>query len=268
LAGLVREGNEDLIPYAIDAIRSTNLTEHTFKRFQPKYRECKPHFVGVWDTVSSQGWIYNVVFPLTTATRNPDLHIVRQAVSIDERRAFFRQNLFGPPSEANPTQTVEEVWFAGVHSDVSGSYPEPESQLSKITLQWLLCEGELAGLRVDSQRKAEILGAKPPYVKPDASTKNIHKSLHGHWWLAELWPKVARIKNSRGAFKKVIRLNLGRPRWIPPDSSIHKSVVDRMSLTSLRYSPRNLPTQYRIVEDRCVNGAATAVTSRSEDPAR
>ena len=64
------------------------------------------------------------------ATRNPDLKIVRHAMSIDERRAFFRQNLFGAPD--NPTQDVKEVWFAGVHSDVGGSYPESESQFSKI----------------------------------------------------------------------------------------------------------------------------------------
>jgi len=47
---------------------------------------------GVWDTVSSVGWIYDAVeFPYTA--RNPDIGIVRHAVSIDERRAFFRQNL-------------------------------------------------------------------------------------------------------------------------------------------------------------------------------
>src|SRR5215510_9374897 len=50
------------------------------------------HFVGVWDTVSSVGWIYNAVkFPFTRAARNPDFNIVRHAMSIDERRAFFRQ---------------------------------------------------------------------------------------------------------------------------------------------------------------------------------
>jgi hypothetical protein len=32
-----------------------------------------------------------------------------------------------------------EVWFAGVHSDVGGSYPEPQSQLSKLALRWMVC---------------------------------------------------------------------------------------------------------------------------------
>src|SRR5713101_2687284 len=44
---------------------------------------CKTHFLGVWDTVSSVGWVYNAVdFPFTT--KNPDFNIVRHAVSIDE----------------------------------------------------------------------------------------------------------------------------------------------------------------------------------------
>ena len=116
MVGLLREDNEGLIPYAIRLMKTKPLTGDVFKiagKFKDTFsRPCKPHFVGVWDTVSSMGWIYNAVkFPFTTATSNPDLNIVRHAVSIDERRAFFRQNLFGPPSDKNPNQSVEEVWF-------------------------------------------------------------------------------------------------------------------------------------------------------------
>ena len=145
--GLLSEDNEALIPYAIRMLKGMQFEvaadfKKTFSRV------CKPHFVGVWDTVSSVGWVYNgVQFPFTTATKNPDLSVVRHAVSIDERRAFFRQNLFGLPHD--PSQDIQEAWFAGVHSDVGGSYPEAESQLSKITLRWMLCEAERAGLVVD-----------------------------------------------------------------------------------------------------------------------
>src|SRR6202049_4725527 len=74
---------------------------NSLQRYKKTFcRECKPHFVGVWDTVSSVGWVYNVAqFPGTKATHNPDLKFVRHAVSIDERRAFFRQNLFGTPHD-------------------------------------------------------------------------------------------------------------------------------------------------------------------------
>ena len=234
--GLLKEDNEALIPYAIRLLKGKLFDiapgfKETFSRAFP----CQPHFLGVWDTVSSVGWVYNAVqFPYTKATNNPDLHIVRHAVSIDERRAFFRQNLFGQPL---PQQDVREVWFAGVHSDVGGSYPEPQSQLSKIALKWMLCEAEQAGLLVDQQRKAEVLGGKPPYVPPDPLRSNSHRSLHGAWWIAEFWPKIVHRQAPDGTWKKSLRINLGRRRFIGPNPIVHDSVEDRLAHASPPYRP-------------------------------
>jgi uncharacterized protein (DUF2235 family) len=255
IVGLLTKGNEGLIPYAIRMIKRKTIDFAVAADFKKTFsRECKPYFVGVWDTVSSLGWVYNTVaFPFTRATKNPDFHIVRHAVSIDERRAFFRDNLFGEPHDAN--QDVKEIWFAGVHSDVGGSYPESESQLSKIALRWMLCEAELAGLLVDPQRKTDILGAKPPYVAPDPLTKNQHESLKRAWWIAEFWPKVVHVQNNQGKWKKSIRMNLGRRRWISPNSVIHVSVKQRLANAALQYKPNNLPANLGVIQDRCTNGA-------------
>lgn len=257
MLGLLTEGNEGLIPYAIRMTKRKKIDFKVAADFKETFsRQCKPHFVGVWDTVSSVGWIYNAVhFPFTTATNNPDLYIVRHAVSIDEHRAMFRQNLFGRPHD--PQQDVQEVWFAGVHSDVGGSYPEAESQLSKIALRWMLCEAELAGLRVDPHRKAEILGGKPPYVAPDPTTRNQHESLHGGWWIAELWPKVVHVQTAPGTWKKSLRANFARRRWISPDSVVHESVEQRLTTASLSYTPSNLPQQRRVIGDRCTSEATS-----------
>src|SRR3546814_18222947 len=35
---------------------------------------------------------------------------------------------------------LEQIWFAGCHSDVGGSYPEDESRLSDIALEWMVGE--------------------------------------------------------------------------------------------------------------------------------
>ncbi len=248
IIGLLREDNEGLIPYSIRMIKEKTIDFGVAADFNKTFcRECKAHFVGVWDTVSSVGWVYNVAhFPGTKATHNPGMRVIRHAVSINERRAFFRQNLFGPPHD--PQQDVKEIWFAGVHSDVGGSYPEPESQLSKIALQWMVCEAERAGLRVDQDRKADILGGKPPYVAPDPLTKNQHESLKGAWWIAELWPKVFSYPVSVAGqaqpnWKRGIRLNLGRARTIPSGVHIHQSVFDRIRDVP-SYKPKNLPQQY------------------------
>lgn len=251
VVGLLTPGNEGLIPYAIRMIKRKKIDFGIAADFKNTYsRECKPHFVGVWDTVSSVGWVYDAVrFPFTRATKNPDLHIVRHAVSIDERRAFFRQNMFGAPHDAQ--QDVKEIWFAGVHSDVGGSYPESESQLSKLALRWMVCEAQIADLAIDEKRKADILGGKAPYVAPDPMTKNQHRSLRGLWWIAEIWPKVVHVQNAQGVWRKSIRFNLGRRRSMPPGSLLHVSVERRLMNGSLGYMPRNMPQPHSTVHDRC-----------------
>jgi uncharacterized protein (DUF2235 family) len=250
IVGLLLEDNEGLIPYAIRMIKGKHIDFKVAADFKKTFsRECKPHFLGVWDTVSSLGWVYNAVhFPYTNATNNPDLSLVRHAISIDERRAFFRRNSFGIPQ--NATQDVQEVWFAGVHSDVGGSYPESESQLSKIALQWMLGEAKLAGLLIDTDRAAEVLGEKAPYVRPDVLTKNQHESLRGPWWIAELWPKVVHKQQADGTWHSSLRINLGRRRWIPEDSVFHESVQQRMAKAGLHYMPSNLPEKRRFTSDR------------------
>jgi uncharacterized protein (DUF2235 family) len=267
IVGLLTEGNEGLIPYAIRMIKNKKINFGVAFDFKKTFsRECKPYFVGVWDTVSSVGWVYNAVrFPYTRATRNPDFQIVRHAISIDERRAFFPSNGFGKHHDAQ--QDILEVLFAGVHSDVGGSYPEDESQLSKIALRWMLVHAEAAGLKVDQNRKADILGAKKPYVAPDPTSENQHESLHGFWWhVAEIWPKIVSVEKSPDEWKKRIWINFGRRRRFTelPLPLVHDSVRQRMEFqppiggTSAKpgmkrhpfpYKPNNLSAQPQFVPD-------------------
>jgi uncharacterized protein (DUF2235 family) len=246
IVGLLRQNNEGLIPFTIRMIKKKKIAFAVVADFKKTFsQECKPHFVGVWDTVSSLGWVYDPVhFPFTRLTQNPDLRVVRHAMSIDERRAFFRQNLFGPIHDTS--QNVLEVWFAGVHSDVGGSYSEAESQLSKIALQWMLGEAEAAGLQVDPVRKADILGGKPPYVVPDPRGPQ-HESLGGWWWIAEFWPKNVHQQDTTGAWRSSIWFNLGRHRLIAPGCFVHPSVEQRIKDVSIRYQPSNLPADRHVL---------------------
>lgn len=60
----------------------------------------------------------------------------RSANAIDERRKDFDRVPWG---QRDSTQ-LSQAWFAGNHSDIGGSYPETESRLSDISLQWMLEE--------------------------------------------------------------------------------------------------------------------------------
>lgn len=246
--GLLTPGNEALIPYAVRLYKSNDPRKFEIAAgFKSTFSlPCAPYFLGLWDTVSSIGWMLDPIhtkgghLPYTATL--PDQSVLRHAVSIDERRAFFRQNLIHEPLPGS--QDLKQVWFGGVHSDVGGSYEEVESGLSKIALRWMLCEAQSAGLLLDPQKVDDVLGGKIPYVPPDPKGQ-LHKSLHGVWWLGEFWPKlvyrpVAIAGQANPKWKPRIRMNLGRTRLIPEGAHIHQSVFDRVSGVR-NYKPTNLP---------------------------
>jgi uncharacterized protein (DUF2235 family) len=78
-----------------------------------------------------------------------DLHLdnavwyARHAMSIDETRADFPRVPWGSTRNTGPERPdaypdwLQQVWFAGNHSDIGGSYPENEARLSDISLGWM-----------------------------------------------------------------------------------------------------------------------------------
>jgi hypothetical protein len=75
---------------------------------------------------------------------NPDVSFARHALSIDENRKDFDRVEWTDdgtkkidPSDPAP-DWLQQIWFAGCHSDVGGSYSENESRLSDIAcIGWL-----------------------------------------------------------------------------------------------------------------------------------
>jgi uncharacterized protein (DUF2235 family) len=73
---------------------------------------------------------------------NPNVGYARHAISIDEDRANFKRvpwhSIKTTARDVIGIQWFEQVWFSGVHADVGGGYPENESRLSDIPLDWML----------------------------------------------------------------------------------------------------------------------------------
>ncbi|SEH12649.1 Uncharacterized protein, PA2063/DUF2235 family [Sphingopyxis sp. YR583] len=185
LYGVAMPGNEAMVPYLVRMLWSLRGDDHDIRkeRYDQARRfkrslalPCRPHFVGVWDTVSSVGWVGSpVALPFTRV--NEDIAIFRHAVAIDERRAFFRTNLF----QASPGQSVSQLWFPGDHCDVGGGHPEEESGLSKYALEWMATEAAGAGLVIDRPRLDELLwrsGGAGSQPTPGAMR---HESLTLRW---------------------------------------------------------------------------------------
>ena len=102
--------------------------------------------IGVWDTVGSLGipgdWARHKSFAsrwyFHDVHLGPHVEVALHALAIDEKRAAFPPTLWEKPinQPLPPGQVVEQVWFAGVHSNIGGSYAD--SRLSDITLDWMI----------------------------------------------------------------------------------------------------------------------------------
>jgi uncharacterized protein (DUF2235 family) len=246
-------------------------------------------FIGVWDTVASvivprqDGFLFLFYLQMLYFTRtNPSVKKFRQAMSIDERRRMFRLNRWidpqgcrsniYDPKTATP-QDIRQVWFAGVHSDVGGGYPEAQSGLSKFPLLWMIDEAQKAGLRVDDAMVNHFGWGQPipgghDYVAPDA-TAPLHDSLTGAWWILEWLPKSVKWREwpARKSFLGLY-LPLGEPRVIPEGALLHRSVIERRDKVQ-SYRPINMPKAYSVEETPLVPrhaDGANAVSSQAQPP--
>ena len=201
--GLLQPGNRNLVPYAWKMYDKSEKTCDGFKRTYS--RICKPHFIGVWDTVGS---VFGKRKRFLDVKLNPDVAHAYHAVAIDERRKKFPISLWDE-SRKSCGQDIQQVWFAGVHSDVGGSYRK--SGLSDIALEWMLTCAEGKGLKTNANWWLNL--------HPDPCGK-IHESRKKHW---RLWRPVR--------------------RELPPGSKIHASVLIRRDQCSQSYEPV-LPSSY------------------------
>jgi uncharacterized protein (DUF2235 family) len=128
------------------------------------------HMIGVWDTVAMHGvprsvqWLHPSLDTTFHDTRVPDyVAHVRHALALHEVRKPFEPLLFA--DKCHGYQSLLQVWFPGAHSDVGGSYPAHERDLSDLALEWMACEAAKLGLLV------ELNPARTPHR---ASLWNIH----------------------------------------------------------------------------------------------
>ena len=242
--GILGTDNVNLLPYAMRVFKHESNPDVVAGFLSTFSRPVSCHLLGLWDTVTSVGWVWEPQrFPFTT--NNPSVAHVRHAVSIDERRAFYRQNLW----HALDGQDVKQVWFSGVHSDVGGSYPEIESGLAKLSLEWMIAEAVRLGLRVEREKAMSVVYGAP---EPDYRAE-IHKSLHGVWWPLELWPKMVSYQK-KGRYHWKPRVNLGRRRQLPPtDVWLHESVDHRLGDDGLGYAPPTIPEGYEVEPRRTLD---------------
>jgi uncharacterized protein (DUF2235 family) len=215
-------------------------------------------FLGAWDTVDAVG------LPFASLARAVNKHVVKfksdvstlpecvecacHALALDDERKTFAPELW----RSDPTR-IEQVWFAGAHSDVGGGYPR--QGLSLIPLHWMMRRAASKGLR---------------FVEADLE------------WYKEHQQVADRLHDSRQGVAVLYR-------WRPRDvgalcheraatPSLHLSVCDRIAQKVDGYSPVNIPagakvattepTSERLVSVSDIEAALAEVPTAEEDVPR
>jgi len=267
MVGLLPSDQANLIDYALTAYKRSaakNLLPlaWSFGRVTGG-RPVPIEFVGVWDTVASvivPRWdrVLPTLQTLPYTATNPSVKTFRHAMSIGERRRMFRLNRWKSPQPfvENPfdkdapevAQDIKQVWFAGVHSDVGGGYPENESGPSKYPLAWMIQQAIASGLLISNRLQRQLIygespvGAKEQYTAP--ALEPVHDSLTKGWWILEWIPKAARWLEWKRKVLLGMYLPQGEPRDLERDGAtptIHESAHQCYAKKGL---PENWPASH------------------------
>ena len=137
-------------------------------------------FLGLWDTVEAYGvpipalkrGIDWVLWPMLFGDLilSPRVKRACHALSLDDERATFHPLLWDEVAEAVlvaeglvPPGRITQVWFAGVHSNVGGGYPE--DQLSFVSLDWMMRQAVDNGLVLETATVEQVRTNKSPYAR-------------------------------------------------------------------------------------------------------
>lgn len=227
------------------------------KKLLDNRTDVRVRFLGLWDTVAAYGMpvdemtrgISQWIWPLMLPNCLLDKRVQRacHALSIDDERTTFHPVLWDERAE-DPllpddlgkrclnSERISQVWFAGVHSNVGGGYPD--DSLAQIPLTWIMTEAQNCGVQFK--------------VTPDASPQTY------------AYPKTAedkdgRLYDPRGGLGGYYRYG---PRDISAVSGelltrkgrasfprIHDSVLRRIRNRAHAYAPIVLPAQYDVVTE-------------------
>ncbi len=194
-------------------------------------------FIGVWDTVDAVGvpidelakfintFIYRFKFVDSILSSEKKVKKACHALSIDDERLTFHPVMWN--EEDKNEDRIEQVWFAGVHSNVGGGYPK--HGMSLVSLDWMMSKAEQAGLRfIDHDRGL--------YRHRRNVTDKLYDSRSGAGVYYRYKPR-----DIGGEFCKEYHI-------ITP--KIHNSVIERIKQRTEGYAPGNIPFKGEFVSTK------------------
>ncbi|GLK69796.1 hypothetical protein GCM10008179_34340 [Hansschlegelia plantiphila] len=215
-------------------------------------------FIGVWDTVAAYGLpvqeltraVDRLVWPLSMPDADLGQRVGRamHALSLDDERQTFHPELWNegrppkepdkaPPNEGRGGDRIDQerlsqVWFAGVHADVGGGYPD--DAVSYVPLQWIMEGACLAGLRFTRRIRAD-------YAVLSDENGVVHHSRTGvasyYRYTPRRIERLARPQRTTGELRKVAIERV----------KIHESALRRIQVGQDGYATIAPPPDFDVV---------------------
>ena len=216
----------------------------------PRHPGVKIRFLGVYDTVGALG----VPLAGTTSFNEPILgfhdttlgdmveHAV-QALAVDEKRGPYTPALWTQAADAAPLagQSVLQVWFPGVHSDIGGGYRD--KGIGNITWDFMMQQATRRGLVIDSGLPTPALSLEPLPAQ--------HESFDDRW--RKLCDELKLVPQGVRAIGPTVTGADGQALTAAGEVRLHPSLVDRFGKRSITildeardlqeegsYQPRNV----------------------------
>ena len=183
----------------------------------------KIKFVGVWDTVGAMGipisflGLFENRDEFYDTKLGSNIEVARHALALNERRLDFQPTVWLPRKGVD----LQQVWFAGCHSDVGGSHApcvESGGLLSAISLKWMVKQASHSGLDLENHVAA---GSKADPLAP------LHESRRTFYRLRERYSRPIEPE-----------INV-KSKQVTVPIKIHKSVKVRWD-SDASYRPRAL----------------------------
>jgi uncharacterized protein (DUF2235 family) len=219
-------------------------------------------FVGLWDTVAAYGlpidemtrgisqWVWP--WQLPDCVLNPRVQRACHALSVDDERTTFHPILWDERDEPplNPgadgtkllsDERISQVWFAGVHANVGGGYPD--DSLAHIPLIWMMDEAAKQGLqfKCSSHASPQTLDHAITAQDKDGRIYNPRSGFGGYY---RFGPRdLTALGKSLLSRKNPLP---GKPPIEQPPK-IHETVLHRITNNAHLYAPIGLPARYEVV---------------------
>ena len=236
-------------------------------------------FLGLWDSVDAYGLpvdeltraIDGFVWPLTMRdlNLNPRVKRARHALALDDERNTFHPRLWneepqpGKPGTGVPggnqktthidDERVSQVWFAGVHSNIGGGYPD--DSLSHVSLGWIMSEASKShmegGKRVPGIRFSQRIW--DAFLALSDENGPIYDSRHGLGGYYRYNPR--RIENLTSTEEVTVKR-----------CKVHESVLRRIKVGQDGYAPFVLPPGFAVMRiDGSITDGANYLQTNLDD---